>query len=151
MGHKNPGKITKSFVSILAASAIVTTQIPANFSVDAANIDNKLTTNVGLLSEPDITRVTSGKNTKENVLISTSTTVPTTSSTTNSATTSTKSSATTSNTSTSADKAASSTSVTTTTPPNKQSKKASIFFTGTCYFYEQCKKYLHASGKYAIL
>lgn len=40
MGHKHPGKITKKFVSVLAASAMLTTQIPANLSAGAANTDN---------------------------------------------------------------------------------------------------------------
>ena len=61
MGHKHPGKITKKFVSVLAASAMLTTQIPANLSAGAANTDIGPKTLTGSISASDIINITSDK------------------------------------------------------------------------------------------
>lgn len=105
MGHKYPVKITKKFVSMLAASAMITTQIPSNFSVSAANADNGTKTLIGSIADPNVINVTPEKIREANDVSSTSTALPATTTTTKSAVTST----------TKAVTSASSTSTTTTT------------------------------------
>ena len=96
MGHKHPGKITKKFVSVLAASAIMTTQIPANFPVNIANAESELPLTVGSLSDSNVINLTPEKNMDKNTVSSTSTTVSQTTSTTNAVTNPAKQSSTTS-------------------------------------------------------
>ena len=72
MGYKHPKKITHKFMSLLAASAMITTQIPVNLSVNAANTDNGLKTLINSIDASSNTNVTSEKVMDTNNAISTS-------------------------------------------------------------------------------
>ena len=61
MGHKHNGKITKKFVSVLAASAIVTTQIPGNLLATNTNIDSGVSLSVGSLFDSNAINLASVK------------------------------------------------------------------------------------------
>ena len=76
MGHKHHGKITKKFVSVLAASAIVTTQIPGNLLATNANIDSGVSLPVGSLFDSNAINLVSVKNQEKGADIPAITTNP---------------------------------------------------------------------------
>ncbi|MCR4889437.1 MAG: leucine-rich repeat domain-containing protein, partial [Ruminococcus sp.] len=76
MGHKHNGKITKKFVSVLAASAIVTTQIPGNLLATNANIDSGVSLSVGSLFDSNAINLVSVKNQEKGADIPAITTNP---------------------------------------------------------------------------
>lgn len=62
MGKKHPGKITKQLVSLLAASAMVTSQVPANLSVIAVNSDTEQKQELGSVTDQDELKLSVEKN-----------------------------------------------------------------------------------------